>query len=217
MKNKPLAKIVSENNPETPPLLSDKQIEGIKTASGIVLAVIAAAGIVTLSAITPNIFTALNQLYKTGKKINKKQKERIVSQTLHYLKKSGKISMARNTADIAITITQLGEKQLQETVFESLQIKRPRHWNGHWWQAAADIPTKTHRAAADALRYKLKIMGFFPLQKTLWYYPFDPRKELQFVIDRYDVNKFVTVMEILRMDTADETILKEHFKKIHVL
>ncbi len=212
-----VAKTIHRANPERDPVFSAKQMKNIKTVTGIVLAVSAVAGGVALAAAAPNIFVALDKLYKTAKKLNKKQKERIVSQTLHYLKRSGQISLKTNADDIKITLTSLGRKQIKKLAFDTLTVDRSKKWNAKWWQAAADIPTKSHKLAADALRYKLKTMGFFPLQRTLWFYPYDPRAELQQIIDHYDVSRFVTTMEINRLDKSDEQLLKTHFKKINVL
>jgi hypothetical protein len=79
---------------------------------------------------------------------------------------------------------------------------------------AADIPTKDHRQGADLLRRKLKQMGFYPLQRSLWFYPFDPRPEIEFICREFGVANFVTVMEINRLDVQDEKLLKKHFSKL---
>ena len=64
---------------------------------------------------------------------------------------------------------------------------------------------------------KLKDMGFYPLQRTLWFYPFDPRKELESVLRRYDIGRFVTVMEVNRLDKSDEKIMKKYFRSQKII
>ena len=81
---------------------------------------------------------------------------------------------------------------------------------------AADIPTKGYRQGADALRAKLKQMGFCPLQRTLWFYPYDPRKQLEVIVNHYGIGEFVTVMEISRMDIQDEKVLKKYFNLLRI-
>ena len=82
---------------------------------------------------------------------------------------------------------------------------------------AADIPTKNYRRGADMLRRKLKELGFFSLQRTLWFYPFDPRKELEYVVNSFGIANFVTLMEVSRLDRDDEEIMKKFFRVSKIL
>lgn len=198
--------------------LSKEQIRLIGDASKIILAIIAAAGTITLAAVAPNIFIALDKLYKLkGKKYTKRQKEIKTAQTFYYLKKSGLIKFAKNTNDVRLFLSSLGKKKVEQIKFESLSVTKSKRWDGKWWQVAADIPTKECRQGADALRYKLKQMGFCSLQRTLWFYPYDPRKQIEIVAEHYGISKFVTVMEINRMDVQDEKVLKKYFNLHHTL
>ncbi len=192
--------------------LNKDQLELIGNASKIVLVILAAAGAITLAAVAPNIFTTLDKLYKLkGKKYTKRQKEIKTAQTFYYLKKSGLIKFTKNKNDIKLFLSSLGKKKVDQISFEALSITKPKKWDGRWWQVAADIPTKGYRQGADALRYKLKQMGFCSLQRTLWFYPYDPRKQLEIVLEHYNLGKFVTVMEVSRMDEQDEKVLKTYF------
>ena len=75
----------------------------------------------------------------------------------------------------------------------------------------ADIPSKTHRIAADMLRHKLKKIGFYPLQRTVWVHPYNPTKELNELTEYYDLGKFVTILEAKRIDAEDEKKLLNYF------
>lgn len=192
--------------------LSPDQIGLIGDASKVILAVIASAGLITLAAVAPNILSAVGKLYKLkGKKLSKREKEIKAARAFYYLKNSGLIKFKTDKNEVKLFLSSLGKKKLKQISFQALQIIKPKKWDGKWWQVAADIPTKGYRQAADALRSKLKQMGFFSLQRTLWFYPYDPRKQLEVVLNHYNIGKFVTVMEISRMDVQDEKILKNYF------
>jgi len=192
---------------------SEAQLESIKTVSGIILVILIFGGAVLLSAMAPNLFIALDKIFgaKRGRRLSNKQKQEKIAHAFYYLKKSGKIKMRPTAGDFKVYLTVRGKDRFQELSFESLKIKKPKFWNGRWWQVAADIPTKKYKRSADALRDKLKRMDFFPLQRTLWLYPHDPRKELQIVLEYYGINRFATVMEVLRVDKDDEKKLKKFF------
>ncbi|MBI5530550.1 MAG: hypothetical protein HY918_03550 [Candidatus Doudnabacteria bacterium] len=198
--------------------LNKEQIELIGNASKIILAVIAAAGIATLAATAPNIFVALDKLYKLkGKKLSKREKEIKTAHAFYYLKKSGLIKFTRDKNGVSLFLSSLGQKKMEQISFEALSVSKPKKWDGKWWQVAADIPTKGYRQGADALRTKLKQMGFCSLQRTLWFYPYDPRQQLEVIANHYGIDKFVTVMEISRMDIQDEKVLKKYFNLHHIL
>lgn len=205
---------------EKKPLLTPQQIEKLRTAGGIALGIIGVAGIVALSAVAPNMFYAFDKLFSRkyrGRKFTRKEKERKIAKTFYYLKESGYIRMRPTGKDFKIFLTELGRKKLEKMNLETLVVKRLSSWDGKWWQVAADIPTEEYKWAADLFRQKLKDIKFFPLQRTLWFYPYDPRREVEYIIRYYGIESFVTVMEINRLDKDDERKMKFFFKQEGVL
>lgn len=206
--------------PDKKPAFSSDQIEKLKTASAIALTFIGVAGVAALSAVAPNVIGVIGKLALEKcpqRKFTKKEKGRKLADVFYYLKKSGQIQMRPILNDFRISLTKLGKKRFQRLRFDTMEIERPKTWNGKWWQIAADIPTKKHKRGADLFRQKLKDMKVFPLQRTLWFYPFDPREEIEFIANYYNIGRFVTVMEINRLDREDEKLMKEHFTKEGVL
>lgn len=74
----------------------------------------------------------------------------------------------------------------------------------------ADIP-KEYKNAADNFRRKLRQMKFYPLQRTVWLYPFDPRVEVDFVSTFLRVERFVTTMKVTKLEQSDAKILTDYF------
>lgn len=144
------------------------------------------------------------------------QKKKIL-QTFYYLKKSGQIKIQEKDGGLFAILTNKGRRRFNSITGEVHTIHKPSTWLGTWWLVAADIPTKTYKAMADAFRLKLRELHFYPLQRTLWVHPFDPRAELELIANRYGIGKFVTVMEIKRLDTQDEALMKDFFKKQNLL
>ncbi|MDP3993952.1 MAG: hypothetical protein U1C56_01195 [Candidatus Curtissbacteria bacterium] len=202
------------------PRLTAAQIEKLKTAGEVALGLLAAGGMLTLTVMAPNTFWAFERLffkkprYKHWTPGRKREK---VARTFYYLKQHGLIKMAPTKKDFLISLTKLGRKRLEKMDFDAMAIKRPASWDGRWWQVAADIPTKDHKRAADLFRKKLKDIGFFPLQRTLWFYPYDPRGELEFLMNHFHIEHFVTIMEISRLDKDDEKMMKRFFKKKNII
>ena len=199
--------------------LSQEQIQSFKTASQVALAVVAAAGIIAVAAVAPNVFQAFNMFLPKREKYRKlshKEKIRKVAETFYYLKRSGLVSFKKSGRDWLLSLTDLGKRRLPKLEVDAVRVPKQKKWDGKWWLVAADIPTKDYRFGADLLRAKLKQMGFYSLQRTLWLYPFDPRKEVEFVANTFSVGRFVTVMKVEQMDRQDEYVLRRYFKRLNL-
>ncbi len=192
---------------------------GLKNASLAALAIVGLAGFVSISLVAPNLFSVLGKIGKFKSK-HRNQSD-LVEQTNHvfyYLRKKGYVTFKGNNAgNIWVRLTGKGKKMHEKLSLQSLKIPKPKKWDGKWWQIAADIPTQQYRRAADLFRLKVKQLHLYPLQRSLWFYPFDPRDEIEYITKYFHIEKFVTVMEINRLDTEDEKVLKQHFKKFHIL
>lgn len=202
------------------PLLSAEAVQDLKKIGEIALVLVAMAGATAITVVAPSIWgvvAAGHKVYKMSKRATPKG-ARSVSQAIYYLKKHGFVHIeSTGLGDYIISLTNKGKSRVNKIEFDSLRIPAARIWDKFWWCVAGDIPTKEHRAGADLLRRKLKHMGFASLQRSMWFYPFDPRKEVNTITEAYHIGKYVTVMQVSHIDQDDEKILKQHFKKLRIL
>jgi DNA-binding transcriptional regulator PaaX len=73
-----------------------------------------------------------------------------------------------------------------------------------------DIPEKLKRGR-DALREKLKELGFYELQKSVFVFPYECRDEIEFIIEIFELRKYV------RFGVLEEIDNELHLKKIFEL
>ena len=201
-------------------VLSNADLVYVKRVSDVILTVVVGAGIITLAAVAPNIFVAIDgiaKMVKSKKGWSKEEKKAKVKRAFYYLKKSGMIKLNPSREGVKVEITDKGEDRIKKVALQTQRVKKINNWDGKWWLVAADIPTLQYRYAADLFRKKLKEMGFYTLQRTLWFYPFDPQKQIQFVSEHFGIEKYVTVMEVNRVDEEDEKNLKTFFQANAVL
>ncbi|MDP3740837.1 MAG: hypothetical protein Q8R08_00740, partial [bacterium] len=177
--------------------LTERQIETAKTVSGVILAVLLGAGIIALTAVAPNIFVALDKIFGStsgGNRWSKSPRNKTkVTKAIYYLKSQGNIKLTRKGDDFLVEITQKGRKKTRKFQFDGLELERQKKWDHRWWMVIADVPLK-YRRNADLFREKLKELGFYRLQKTVWFYPFDMRDEIDFVSAYYHLSNFVSSM-----------------------
>lgn len=213
-----LSRLVEKDKAEKPKI-DRKKIERLKTYSDVVLGILAVAGIITVTVLAPNALQALELFEKRQKRFSyspAKGRKKLI-RTFYYLRGKGQIEFRRRGSDYEVFLTNSGKREVRRFEMETLQVPRAEKWDGQFWQVAADIPTKDYRRGADALRRKLKEMKFYPLQRTLWFYPYDPRVELEFICQTYGIGRFVTAMKIVELDPADERVLKNFFREQEII
>jgi len=199
--------------------LGPEQIANLKNATEFALFLAASPIAISMGNLGVELMKAIERLFydKTGRKMPRKDREAKAIRTVYYLKTKKLIRMKWTGEDFKLFLTKLGKKRVQRINFDNMGVPKTEHWNGKWWQVAADIPTKKHKRGADLFREKLKEMIFFPLQRTLWFYPYDPREEIQQAAANYQIAHYVTVMEINRLDSDDEKKMKKYFKRMLIL
>lgn len=198
------------------PLLSRGQVEKLKTVGGVLLGLVAVGGMLTLAAAAPNAVQLIG--YLPGVKGKKKWRdvEDEITKAVYYLKKQQYIELTPAAGDYKIKITQRGREKIQKFNIKSVQVPSQGKWDGKWWVTIADVPIN-ERSKADYLRQKFRDLGFYPLQKTVWVYPYDPRDQVDFISAYYKLDKFLTFFEADLLDPEDENDLLKFFKQNKIL
>ncbi len=138
------------------------------------------------------------------KRIYEKKKRRwVFNGFIWYLKRKGYIKVQSLEPSAAIIITSKGiEKILKITLKKTIKKRRK---DGKWIMAIFDIPEKK-RSLRDFLREALQALGFKFLQKSIWVCPYDVLKEVQGVIQRYDLERYVNLFLIEEIKTKTSNL-----------
>lgn len=213
-----LAASLKKSLPEKAFWFDENQIQQFKTASEIILTLAYVAGVVAVATIAPNalrLFKDVPALRKSLRKNNRPTQK--IADTFYYLKRQGYVKLVPKGSDIFVELTQAGQKRILQMNFNNPVISKTQKWDGKWWLALADIPTKEYRNQADSLRRKIRRLGLYPLQRTVWVYPFDPTEAIVFVAGRLQVDRFVTVLRADKIDEQDRKVLEEYFKGVGII
>lgn len=108
-----------------------------------------------------------------------------------------------------VIITDYGKQKALCYKLEDLKIKRPKYWNGKWYLVIFDIPEKMKRAR-EALRRKLKELGFVELQKSVFAFPYECEDEINFVAEVFEVGRYVRYLKVDYL--TNEAELRKKFK-----
>ena len=111
----------------------------------------------------------------------------------------------------ALSLTAAGEKRLYRYKFENLSLPEVEHWDGIWRAVMFDIP-EDRKIARDALSRKLKRMGCFQLQRSVFIHCLPCREELSFMEDYFGFKDLITYMEVKEISQKHDIQLRKHFR-----
>lgn len=151
-------------------------------------------------------FRVLNSASKEWNKINK----RSLKESVRKLYKSDLINYRKNKdGTVILLLNKNGEKRVLECNLDKLVIKKPKRWDGYWRIIIFDIPEKK-KQARDALTFKLKQLGLYQLQKSVYVYPYNCKDEIDFITEVFEVKPHVRFLIANYLDIASD--LKQKFK-----
>jgi len=173
------------------------------------------AGAVILSPMGHKVVLALAKYYLKkwwdagGPYVPPEKDPEQVRDSLHRLKRRGYVEWRydKNKKVIELKLTKEGKKFFGECRYEDVAIPTPEVWDGKWRLFMFDIPEKS-RSFRNALRDKLKRLGFFKVQKSVWVYPFECEKEIGYICDFFGIRHF-TLMFRVKID--QDSILRKYF------
>ncbi|HEY4496756.1 MAG TPA: CRISPR-associated endonuclease Cas2 [Candidatus Paceibacterota bacterium] len=110
---------------------------------------------------------------------------------------------------ISIVLTGDGKKRALRYSVKNIKIKKPKKWDGMWRIVIFDIP-EDNKQGRDALAKKLKELGFKPIQKSVFVYPYECRDEIDFITEVFNLRPYVRLLLVKDIDIEPE--LLHHFK-----
>ncbi|MBI4119625.1 MAG: CRISPR-associated endonuclease Cas2 [Parcubacteria group bacterium] len=96
-----------------------------------------------------------------------------------------------------VIITPSGKNRAQRFTIDSLEIKKPKRWDGKWRFVIYDIP-EPKKKIRDGFRRHLKRLGFCEFQKSVFVIPYSCADEITTLINliglKDNVRYFETVL-----------------------
>jgi DNA-binding transcriptional regulator PaaX len=89
--------------------------------------------------------------------------------------------------EVRIELTKDGKNLVRQYNLDTMQLKKPEKWDGRWRIIIYDIP-QYKRQASNAFREKLRDLGLFKIQKSVWISAYDCLAELEFLCTVFDID-----------------------------
>lgn len=100
---------------------------------------------------------------------------------------------------ITIVLSKEGKQQALRYSLKEMIVTKPSKWDGKWRMVIFDIP-EYQKKLRNAFRGHIKNLGFIELQKSAFVFPYDAKRELDFIIEFYRAKQFIRYLVIESID-----------------
>jgi len=142
------------------------------------------SGGIVIAASSPYFVINFLKSYRSWNKYSQKK----VSDTFSNLRKQGLIETDWKGNQIYIRLTKEGKRRAGVLQIDDLRIKKPKKWDKKWRMIIFDI-AELKRTYREAFRGKIKELGFYQLQKSVWIHPFDCKNEIRLLKDFFGLSE----------------------------
>jgi len=175
------------------------------TAANVLLAMGAITGILFIGAVAPNLI----QIFGSKRRKNKYTESQI-GNAIENLNRNGFVKIInRGGKETEILLTNEGKTRIKKYCFYDLKIKNQKKWDKKWRVVIFDIPINRNDARG-ALRRKIREIGFYKLQDSVWIYPYPCEDEMLFVAHVFGIENCINVLTVERV--LHEEKLRKIFK-----
>jgi len=134
---------------------------------------------------------------KILRRIGWQKSRRKFTQFIYELKRRGYIKTKLEKDKKAVILTPKGfEKILKINLKQSNKKKRS---DGKWQMIIWDIP-ESYKKTRNRFRTALKLLGFQPLQKSVWICPYNVLKETEKLIKFYQIEFYIKIFLISEIE-----------------
>lgn len=108
---------------------------------------------------------------------------------------------------VKIILTKEGQTKALKFKIDDMKIKKPPKWDREWRIVIFDIPEKLKKAR-EALRLKLKELGFQELQKSVFILPYECENEINFIMEIFKIRPFVRFVRVKSFTNEEQIKIK---------
>lgn len=172
------------------------------------LGIAATGGVLILAALSPHF---LSFVAKTYYKETDPVKIRLRALRLKELERRKLIRFKElGGGKVRIELSRNGYRLKREYDLDSLKLKVPKKWDGLWRIVLYDIPL-AQRKASNAFRSKIRQMGLFQLQRSVWVSPYECLAELEFISTIFEIDMDNCVSYFRTKEIPKEREIRSYF------
>lgn len=164
---------------------------------------LALGGFIVMCLAMPN----LAQVVDLFKPKNSRDRYRI-KRTINSLHEKKLVNIYTKNGKEVVEITKAGKKRVLEYDIDDMRLRIPKKWDGWWRIVMFDIP-QSKKKGRDAVSRKIKELGMYPIQKSVFVSPYICKNEIDFIGEFFDVRKHIIYIKAKEIEGVRK--LKEYF------
>ncbi len=127
----------------------------------------------------------------------------LLRRNIKNLKRKGLVEFRQENGQTVVKITSEGKTELLKFDLDRLEIKRMKTWDRQWRIVIFDIPNDK-RELREIFREKLKNMGFYQFQESVFIIPFPCEQEIQYLREIYEIPNEVKLILAKRVENDSD-------------
>ncbi len=177
-----------------------------KSLTAEILFIAVAGPIILASLFLPNAPQILKPLIKWHKNWSKIKRKRVY-EAIRRLNQKRLIELKQRGDELYIEITENGKKLIKNFDYDNIELPSHKKWDKKWHLVIFDVPEKKNKERR-ALSVKLKDLGFYPLQESVFIYPYDCQNEIDFVCEFLLISRYVNYCVVETLDKKEGDLRK---------
>jgi len=163
---------------------------------------IAIAGVIVVAATTSPYF--LSHVIEHYFHDRSKKAAQARARKLYELKRRKLLSFKElGAGKVHIELSHYGKKLVRRYDLEDMRLQKPKRWDGWWRVIIFDIPERD-KWAREGFREKLKVLGLFQLQKSVFVTPYPCEEEVSFLVSVFSIASFVRLLKTKDLSADEE-------------
>ena len=122
-----------------------------------------------------------------------------LKRTLKRLEKQKLVKFSKENGATIVDVTDNGRRQILKYSLDTIEIKKPRYWDGTWRLVAYDIPN-TERHLRDVVQEYLAAWGFYLFQESVYLHAYPCEKEITYLREYLGVGKYLRVLTVSKIE-----------------
>mgnify|MGYP001586527223 FL=1 len=169
-----------------------------------------AGGMLTIAIFAPRAGAQLiHKLIKVYVRKRRFEKEKFLRDLKHLQSRELIEYRELPSGEIKIVLKTRGQEVLIQKNLDEMKLDTSKRWDGQWRLVMFDVP-HYKKNARDALREKLRHLGFYALQKSVFLTPYECEREIDFIGTVFNVRAHILILYARHFEGEEK--LRHYFK-----
>lgn len=98
-----------------------------------------------------------------------------------------------------VEVTEAGKRKILKYALDTLQIKKPKFWDGKWRLISYDVPGDS-KGLRELFRNYLRAWGFYPLHESVFLHAYPCENEIEFLKEYLAIGKYVRIFIVSKIE-----------------